>query len=57
MALKKQERKDKLVEIYNLLAKVTDNQSAIEARKKVIEMLTHDGLFIFEKEEWQNPVE
>lgn len=49
MALKKQERKDKLVEIYNILAKVKDNQPAIEARRKVIEMLAHDGLFIFEK--------
>lgn len=51
MALKKQERKDALVEIYKILAQITDNKKATEARKKVIDMLSHDGLFIFEKGE------
>jgi hypothetical protein len=51
MALKKQERKDKLTEIYYLLAKVKDNDIVDEARKKIIHMLTYDGLFIFEKDE------
>ena len=51
MALKKQDRKDKLVEIYNILAK-TDNEHATEARKKIIDMLSHDGLFILEKDDW-----
>ena len=51
MVLKKQERKDKLSEIYYLLAQIKDNDIAAEARKKVIDMLSHDGVFIFEKGE------
>jgi len=48
MALKKQERKNALLEIYKLLAKADDNEFAKEARLKVINMLSHDGLFILE---------
>lgn len=49
--LKKHERKQFLAEIQTLLlrAKRENNQElADEARKKVIDMAAHDGLFIFE---------
>lgn len=50
MALKKQERKVALIEIYELLAKANDNTYTVEARKKVIDMLAADGLFVIEQE-------
>lgn len=57
MILKKKDRKEKLVEIYNILVKIRDNNIATEARLKVMDMLSYDGLFIFEDfktdEEWE----
>ena len=48
----KKERKEKLIEIYNILAKIKGSSvDADLARKKVTELLSHDGYFIFEKGE------
>lgn len=49
MALKKRERIETLREIYGLLAKAGDcSKEVTQARKKVIDMLTEDGIFILE---------
>ncbi|UOF76732.1 hypothetical protein [Caudoviricetes sp.] len=44
--LKKQERKDKLVEIYKLLYKIECDKNATQAMEIVLDMLAHDGVFI-----------
>ena len=48
----KKERKEKLIEIYNILAKIKGSSvDADLARRKIIDLLSHDGFFIFEKGE------
>lgn len=52
--MNKQDRKEKLREIYYLLNRVDDNSTVLEAKQKVAEMLAGHGIFMLQTEEQDN---
>lgn len=51
MALKKQERKNKLCELYVLIRQIKNNLHAEQSKKIILEMLSHDGVYILDNDD------